>query len=212
MNLHSLLCVLIGVITVFILGCGDDGDSEAQVQEPQESPTSSPISEGCKHLEFGPFDMVDLATDAATRDQIHTAYTLSLGGEEGAYTGTFTFASPGSGTHYVLVDKPIAIDVTNSTEEPVEGAVREITDCSIAAAVTEFNFEMGETYTMIIGPAMDQTVTLAIHIDGVSHDHHDHGHGSSSDHHGDGHNDHHDGHGASHDDEMSEHEDHVGHE
>ena len=197
----TIITILALIFSLLALGCGQDESSENLEQA--ASADTNPIAEGCKHLEFGPFDMANLATDTAERDQIHTAYTITLGGEEGAHTGTFIFTSPG-GTHYVIVDKAVSIQVSNAAGDLVEGTEKETRACPIAAAVTEFSFEMGQTYTFEMGPASDASFKMAIHVDGASHDHAGHGHGDESS----GHE------GADHgaEDDNEAHEDHVGHE
>ena len=105
------------------------------------------------------------------------------------------------------------MEVRDAAGSSVAGMERGTTDCPAAASVMEFSFEMGQTYTLNMGPSTEAAFTLAIHVAGVSHAHGEHGHGQENHGENDGE------HGAAH--ESGDHaettdgepeEDHVSHD
>ena len=168
---------------LFYSGCGDH-DAHSHDEDNHSTMTINPISEGCKHLDFGDAISLDTTLDAKA-PTVHARYEIKLGtdpNDEQSFSGNVEFTSTG-GHHYFMMTDVLDVSVTDPQGQeltPIKIHDAPVENCDSAQRVIEMMLDSGD-HTLTFGPSSIATVEVAIHVDGVTHDHH-HADGEGHDH------------------------------
>ena len=162
---------------LFVLGCGSGsaGDGHQHGDAHSADTDNTQISEGCKHLQYGPDVVLDLTTSSAAADAVHTRYQVTLrpsADDPALFEGVFQYTAPDL-RHYFIADEAVTVtvsDESNTTIAPVRVLTAPVASCEQANTVNVMDLA-AQTYTLRIHESSSAELQLVIHVFGAMHDH-----------------------------------------
>lgn len=117
------------------------------------------IGHSCGHANSGPFASATaqaypgfVFTDIS---QSHTAYTVTLPGSSGSFSGAVLY-SPGVDGKYAFFTTPgVPLSIVDASGQPVPLAIEAANDPALCAQIDHiavFNLDSSQTYTLVFGP------------------------------------------------------------
>jgi len=133
----------------------------------------SEAAHACIHLENGPGVTVVASADRGGPPDIsveHTRYDVTLAASGDSCGGRVEFASGQAGHYVVFLTRDIPLAVEDAFGAPLTPlhAGGASPDCGLVAAHCQYELGIG-TYTFILGPSADCTVSLV--VEGSDHEH-----------------------------------------
>jgi hypothetical protein len=122
----------------------------------------------CLHARHGPFEPVTADAEGAaapTVTALHVAYQVHLiAGAEGDHTGTIAFEPRTTATYVFLIDADVPLEVADAADQGLcPSAVAAVSEaCPELARADLHPLRQAERYTLTIGPAPVDTVTVLI--------------------------------------------------
>ncbi|WP_224368401.1 hypothetical protein [Hyalangium versicolor] len=177
MKMRNLVGAVLGLV---LAACGPtESMDETQAPSQQEQgvleasctalgPTI--ITHACGHITSGPYASVTAsasATDPSMQNisTTHTAYTVTLPGSSGSYSGTVKFVpNRASSAWAFFVNSSTSLVLKDSSGATVSPAFApqsiSVAGCSLTRVVVYNNLTQSAAYTLTVGPSASSTVQI----------------------------------------------------